>query len=376
MSRKTFYALLACLAVLEVVVLLSGQFRKDAQMANAPGAIEPRTFASPSASASALYVEPAAGFEWLYGLINKAQTSIDMTMDELVDPTFSADLVQACQRGVTVRVILDQSLEKTANTPAFHQLAAAGPNCKVVWSNTQFHATHQKTITIDDRMSVVMTFNLTSRYYADTRDMAVIDVDPADIHAIQAVFKSDLGLEPPTPPSSDNSDQPGPKSAHNLIWSPTTAEDDLVSLINDAKKNLRVENEELGAGSIVDALAAACKRGVAVQVAMTDTSANYHPNYKALEAAGCGVHIGANNNSTLYIHAKAMVADLGTPDAIGYVGSINFSVPSMTQNRELGVYVHDTNALAQIGATIDSDYAQFPAYAGTSATAAAVPPRP
>ena len=100
---------------------------------------------------------------------------------------------------------------------------------------------------------------------------------------------------------------------------------------------------------------------------MTDNSANFHANYTTLEKAGCGVHIGANNATTLYIHAKALVADLGTTNAIGYLGSINFSIASLTRNRELGLFVHDTSTLQALATTITTDYNSFPAY--TAATA-------
>ena len=45
----------------------------------------------------------------IYALINSAQKSIDMSMWALADTTFSGDLVAACNRGVTVRVVLDQT---------------------------------------------------------------------------------------------------------------------------------------------------------------------------------------------------------------------------------------------------------------------------
>ena len=47
---------------------------------------------------------------------------------------------------------------------------------------------------------------------------------------------------------------------------------------------------------------------------------SYHANFSALEAAGCGMHVGANNDSTLYIHAKAILADLGTSSQVAYTG--------------------------------------------------------
>ncbi len=365
MPRKTLLILLACLGLLELGVLASGYLNHH----RANSATDSHSQAVPTSPASsALYIEPGAGFGWLYALVNNAQASLEMTMYELVDTTFSADLVQACQRGVKVRVILDQNLEKAANTLAYNQLSAAGPNCQVAWANPNFAATHQKTIVLDRKEAIVMSFNLTSRYYADTRDLALVDTDTLDVNTIRGTFKTDFG-------STDA--HPAPAAVgQNLIWSPSTAEDDLLSLISGAKETLLVENEELAAPVIVDALAAACKRGVHVSLAMTDTSPTYHANYATLEAAGCGVHIGADDNDTLYIHAKALVADLGNPAAIGYAGSINFSNASMTQNRELGLYVHDTGILQQIATTITSDYNSFPAYAAHTTLPNTQPARP
>jgi cardiolipin synthase A/B len=369
-NRRALVAALVLLALLELGLLLTAHFgRHKPDPATAKPAVGLPDPALPFAlTTPTLYIEPTAGFTWVYTLVNNAKASIDLTMYELVDTTFSADLVAACQRGVKVRVILDQSLEKTANTPAYNQLSAAGPNCTVAWSNPQFQATHEKSIIVDGNTAAVMTFNLTSRYYAETRDMALVDTDTADVGAIEATFTKDFGS------TTDKTFEPN--AGHNLIWSPTTAEDDLISLINGAKSTLLVENEELGASTIVDALASACKRGVKVSLAMTDTSTNYHASYATLEQAGCGVHIGPNNSETLYIHAKAIVADLGTSNAVGYVGSINFSNASMTENRELGLYVHDANNLTNIANTITSDFNQFPAYAASKAPANTQPALP
>jgi cardiolipin synthase A/B len=288
----------------------------------------------------------------LYALVNNAQKTIDMTMYELVDTTFSADLIAACQRGVKVRVILDQSLEKSSNTPAYNQLNAQ-TNCSAAWSNPAFQATHQKTIILDGTTVAIMSLNLTSRYYSTTRDFALIENDPVDIAAIQTTFNTDYGS------TTDYSYVPN--NGDDLIWSPTNAQSALLGVINGATSTLLVENEEMSAASIVSALEAACQRGVSVHIAMTDTG-SYHSNYTALQAAGCGVHTYVDNSTTLYIHAKAIVADYGTSAQTAYMGSINFSNASMTENRELGLYISDPTVLQQLYTTITSDYAGAPAY--------------
>lgn len=306
------------------------------------------------AGSHTLYVEPDAGFNWLYTLVNGAHSSIDMTMYELVDTAFSADLVAACGRGVHVRVILDQSLEKTGNTPAYDQLNSAGTNCSAAWSNPQFGATHEKSLVIDNTTAVIMTLNLTSRYYTETRDLALVENDVNDIKAIETTFNTDLNS------TADLGYHPG--GGDDLIWSPTSAQLALLNIIDSAKKTLLVENEEMSSSTIVEALEGSCRRGVAVEIAMTDTATSYHANYGALQQAGCGVHVGANDATTLYIHAKTMVADLGTAGQVGYLGSINFSDASLSKNRELGLYVYDAGLLNGLSNTVTKDYASFPAY--------------
>ena len=347
----------ASLAASVSLALLFSTGCRTARTASGPAAATSARVAAnptPAPGTHTLYVEPDAGFSWLYTLVNGAQHTVDMTMYELVDPTFSADLVSACGRGVRVRVILDQSLEKASNTPAYTQINGAGPNCTAAWSNLQFQATHEKSLVIDNTTAAILTLNLASRDYTSTRDLALVENDPNDIKAIETTFNTDYNS------ATDLGYHPA--GGDDLIWSPTTSQLALLNIIDSAKKTLLVENEEMGSSTIVEALEADCKRGVAVHIAMTDTNPSYHANYTALEAAGCGVHIGANNPATLYIHAKTMVADLGTPGQVGYLGSINFSNASLNSNRELGLYLYDAGILTQLSTTVTADYARFPAF--------------
>ncbi len=309
---------------------------------------------SAPAQTPVLYTYPSASTVTpLYALVKGAKKTIDMTMYELVDTTFSADLVAACKRGVKVRVILDQNLEKTYNAPAYKQLNAT-TNCTAAYANPAFQATHQKSFIVDGTTVAILTLNLTSRYYKTSRDFALVEHDAADIAAIQATFNADFKS------TTDFSYQPS--AGTDLIWSPTTATADLLGIINGAKKTLLVENEEMGAANVVSALEAACKRGVAVHLAMTDTG-TYDTEFTALKAAGCGVHTYTSTTTGLYIHAKVMIADYGLATQKVYLGSINFSTPSMTENRELGLYVTDTATIKSLNTTLTADYAGAAAFA-------------
>jgi hypothetical protein len=332
--------------------------------AGSPQSISLSGAGTTSAVSHTLYVFPEAdnSVTPLYALVNNAQKTIDMTMYELQDTVFSGDLVTACARGIKVRVLLDASLVKSANTPAYTQLNAAGANCSAVFSNTAFQATHQKTITIDGTVTAIMSLNLQSQYYSTTRDFALVENDAADIAAIQATFNADYAAGTPNGGAQGASDfgyTPG--AGDDLIWSPTTAQAAMLGIINNAKSTLLVENEEMGAANIVSALESACQRGVIVHVAMVNQS-SYESNFKALEAAGCGVHVYPDTATGFYIHATAVVADYGQATQSVYMGSINYSIASMTENRELGLYISDAASVQLLYTTMTADYTGGTAY--------------
>ena len=110
-------------------------------------------------------------YQQIYSLINSATSTLDMTMYELTDTTAESDLVADAKRGVTVRVILDVNREKTHNTPAFNYLSSER-RARRCGQPTKYAATHQKTITVDKVESAIMSGNLTSQYYATSRDFA------------------------------------------------------------------------------------------------------------------------------------------------------------------------------------------------------------
>ena len=299
------------------------------------------------------FPEPDNSVTPLYTFVNNAQHTIDMTMYALEDTAFSADLVAACGRGVKVRVILDTNNEKSGNTAAYTLLNAT-TNCSAVWANKSFQVTHQKSIIVDGTQVAIMSLNLQSQYYSTTRDFALIENDPVDIAAIQATFNMDYGAGNTTS-TTEYAYSPG--TGDDLIWSPTTAAPDMQAIINNATKTLLVENEEMAtsASYIVSDLVAACTRGVTVRIAM-EYSSSYVSNFNALKAAGCKLST-YNNPNGFYIHAKAVVADYGLPTQNVYMGSINYSNASMTENRELGVYIADPASVQLLNATMAADYA-------------------
>jgi cardiolipin synthase len=285
----------------------------------------------------------------IYALIASAHKSIELTMYELVDTDAELALELAAGRGVVVRVMLDTNRERAANQPAYDELTAMGVH--VAWADPRYAATHQKTLIVDRATALVMSLNMTSRYYSTTRDYGALDRIPSDVAAIEQVFDADFQHANVTP-----------LAAADLVWSPKQSAPALLALIAAARSQLWVENEEMADKQVVAALTNAAHRGVRVVVVMTEQH-GWDAAFKTLTAAHVSVRVYASNAS-LYIHAKAIVADAGTPRQRAFVGSENFSVTSLNSNRELGLLTLDASVVNVLATTIQRDAAGAHAWVG------------
>ncbi len=338
-------ALLAAVTGIGVVLALAGckvQVQDATPAGTADGATGAAVTGATSISrAGLLAVEPSAGFSPVYNLINQAVHSINVTMYEFSDTTAEHDLGAAARRGVRVRVILDHQ-EMSLNSGAYSYFRSHG--VKVTWSSPDYRYTHQKTITADGSRAVIMTANLTSKYYATSRDFLVTDTSRADISAITTVFDADF---------AKHSVRPGDGS--DLVWSPTDAQDQLIALINGARSSLRIYSEEMGDATVEKALIAAARRGVTVQVCGENESGEYDADFA--ELAKGGVRISYYSSSAgFYIHGKVIEADYGTGRAKVFIGSENFSSTSLNRNRELGLITSSPAVMSAIASTFAADF--------------------
>jgi len=332
-SRAAACTIAACLALAGCDTRQSG--------ADAGVVAIPISVPTPSPGALSVLTEPDQGIAPVYALLRAAQHSIDLTMYELADTQAVQVLETAAARGITVRVILDINREKAANTPAYEALKAHG--VQVIWADTRYAATHEKAIVIDRSVAAVMSLNLTSRYYSDTRDFAVLDRQPSDVAAIEQVFDADFR----------HANTPAPTGA-DLVWSPGS-EPALLQIVNRASASLLLENEEMALPAVTSALVQAAHRGVAVTVVMTRQD-DWAKDFDTLVAAHVGVRTYAPT-AALYIHAKAIVADAGTSHQCAFIGSENFSAASLQHNRELGLLTADPGVVTSLASTIRSDAA-------------------
>jgi len=311
-----------------------------------------------AAASHTLIVQPDDGRTLVLSNLNAAKTSIDLTIYEISDPQIMAALQAAQKRKVTVRVLYNWYSFTTDDQqrtvmPAIQQLTAAGIQCKQAPRN--FEVTHEKAFVIDGATAIVMSFNLTSEYFSDTRDFGIVTTVPAEVTEIANVFSADWNGKSIVP------------KVPSLVWSPVNSRTKLTALINAASKTLDLYCEEVEDPGTLGAMVAAAKRGVKVRfmAALLTGQGNANGNAQGLTYLQSG-HVNAVCKSfpiaggkvQMYIHAKMALADHGTAKAQAYIGSENFTCVSLDDNRECGILVTEPAILDRLQATYNSDWAQ------------------
>jgi cardiolipin synthase A/B len=333
------------LAVVGLVVVVAWHLSSAPPVSSGVAALP---LAAPrGAAGDSLIVEPDDGMSGIDDLLASPRRTLDLTMYELSDPTVESLLAADAARGVRVRVLLDGGFQRSRNTPAHDFLTGRG--VQVFWSSRRYTVTHQKTAVIDGSTAVVMSLNFTAQYYATSRDVAVVDRDRHDVAAIERVFDADIRGSPTVTPAADD-----------LVWSPRQSAADLVALVEGARRSIDLESEELSSEPVVAAVAEAARRGVSVRLAMTYQS-DWAANFNRLSAAGVRVSV-MRGETPLYIHAKLLIVDAGTPHGRAFVGSENLSDTSLLHDRELGVVLVTSSLVSRLGALVDRDVADGQAW--------------
>ena len=156
-----------------------------------------------------LITEPNQGVAPVLDAVQHARRAVDVVMYELEDTRFEAALAADERRGVHVRGRLDGGYYgegSSQNQAAYAYLKSR--RVPVRWTPKHFALTHQKTVVLDRRTALILTFNLTPQYYSSSRDLGIADTNPADVRAIEATFANDWGRRA-TRPRAQRQRRPG-----------------------------------------------------------------------------------------------------------------------------------------------------------------------
>lgn len=297
---------------------------------------------TPAAGAQQLLVLPDDGVQPVLDLIQGAQRSIRLKIYLFTYRDLRAALVQAANRGVNVRVLIEQEPVEGAdsNLEAYNFLRGGG--VEVRWTPAAYRLTHEKTLVVDDAIVLTGTFNYTVSSFNSNREYGLLLRDPALVAEIAALFDADWAGEPYQPAANSP-----------LVISPHNSRAALLALIDGARQSLWLQQSTLLDDEITAHLAQAARRGVEVRFIGPLRQGEQdlaEPNYTQIEQAGAQVARLASPT----IHAKIILAD----GRQALIGSINLTYSSLNLNRELGLITAQPEVIARLRRTFESDWAQ------------------
>lgn len=320
-------AAVAGLLVMAVVFTIWIVGRVEPSFSPFPGEATSTLTAGPAAVDSAgvvgIFVEPDDGRAPILTELAAAERNIDLHVYLLSDKEIIDALIGAEERGVRVRVLLEEHPfgGSGQNPMTFDRLQAAG--AEVRWSNPAFRFSHIKMFVIDQDVAIIMNLNLSASAFTDNRELAAITTRPPEVTQAVALFEADWEREA----------EPvrGP-----LVVSPTDSRAVLLGLIDSARTSLDIYAEVMRDDEIIQALADAEARGVDVRLVVSpEYGDNDRGETEREQLAREGVEVVLARG--VYIHAKAIIVD----DQRLWLGSQNFTATSLDQNREVGIVIDD-----------------------------------
>lgn len=284
-----------------------------------------------------LFEEPIDGKDPILSAINSSAKEIDMEMYLLSDKDVIAGLISSCQRGVVVRIMLEEHPFGGGNLNQKTKQAFTNSCVKAQWTNSAFSLTHEKTIIIDGQEVFILNQNLTSSSFTKNREYDIADTNREDIREIQKIFDADWTRSSFT------------QTNDNLVISPNSSREKLTSLISAATKEIDAEVEVIDDQEILHLLEDKAKN-IPVRLIVPDLSQIAANKKSLIDLKTHGVKVKTLKSP--YIHAKLLIID----GKKAYVGSINFTTQSMDSNREVGILLSQRDIVGQLSQDFSTDW--------------------
>ncbi len=227
---------------------------------------------------------------------------------------------------------------------------------------------HGKMVLVDGKSALISTGNFNNSSLCSVsddssrcnRDYSVIIDEKASLNVLNKVFSADFAGRP-AKMDQILSDNPG----HQLTISPY-AHDTILKLVRSAKSSIALQAQYLKEPELNEELARAALRGVKVQATLAsacsfaridDAGADkLREILSPMLDAGVDIKMFTKRNriggKPAYLHSKSFVID----GKRAWIGSINGSTQSFTQNREFGVISDEAHLVAKLSRIMQSDH--------------------
>jgi phosphatidylserine/phosphatidylglycerophosphate/cardiolipin synthase-like enzyme len=283
-------------------------------------------------------------------LIASTSKQLLLKQFKLESPAVLDALLEAHRRGVEVRAMLNPHTSggDRWNDAAFSQLEATG--IAVSWTSDAFPVTHEKSMVFDRESALISTFNLSDKYFTQTRDYGVLTHAPAVVAEVIAGFDADWNSQPFQPDLEVG-----------LVWSNQHSRGQLARIIDMARRSLWIQHPKFVDAVILERVIAARERGVKVHFlcggkhGISDWDIyDTFSSLRIMERFGVKVR----RHKHLKLHAKLVLVD----DHYAQTGSMNIDRSAFDVRRELGIESDAPEVVERLRQTFESDWDQASPY--------------
>lgn len=353
-----------------------------------PQPLPPERVILPNYPASGFYENSSANV--VLRALESARRNIDIEIYLMWDKDVHAAIGRAMDRGVKVRIILDEEASrdcKLVSPPEQNekedcvQLRALLNRVKENGGSVQrfskenlcgvkgkFCHQHGKLILVDETFALISSGNFNPPNLCNknqklsrcNRDYSYVTFDAEPVRTLLNVFDKDLIGQP-----YDLKNILDSQKESKLTVSPFSAES-LLKAIQSAAHSIQVENQYLNDPEMNQALMDAATRGVKVEVTTASACAFGRPTekekekwiktYSAFEEAGISSRMFTRSMKVGdlpgYLHGKALLVD----QKLGWVGSINGSFTALRLNREFGIFFEEPKDVSNLDQFLLKDH--------------------
>ncbi|RLM39113.1 phosphatidylserine/phosphatidylglycerophosphate/cardiolipin synthase family protein [Haloarcula sp. Atlit-120R] len=297
-------------------------------------------------------------------------------------------LIAAQRRGATVRVLLEGEpvgSRTAAEARTLDRLTEAGVPVRVLTGSRARYRYHHAKYAVADEQAVVLTENWKPAGTGgnSSRGWGVVTAQPRVVAGLNRTFRSDAGwqdskswgqyrrgrqFERGEPATGEYQTRFSAESVTvrrtDLLVTPDNAQGELVATIDSADDSVDVVQPTVGDwdSPLLRALRRAASRGVEVRLLLSDAwyvreenarTAKRFREWAKRNDAALAAKVADPDGRYEKIHAKGAVVD----DERVVVGSLNWNEQAATENREVVVVLHGSDAAAYFGAVFDTDWA-------------------
>jgi cardiolipin synthase len=279
-----------------------------------------------------LIVQPGDSFFPIVDAIDSATSSIKMTIFRMNDPIVREAMTYAVSRGVKVQALVAPASKgwTKRNKRLSEELSKVGIEVTVPRARKEkIKRYHYKIMTIDNAVSLILTFNPTQKNLHYARDFGLLIRDPEIATELSRLFDADWSGEAFKP-----ADLP-------LLISPYNSRQKMLELLSSAERTIRILDAKVEDQQAIGLLLRKASGGCSIKIISEDTSYDeVVPNYHVRKLA------------RYKLHAKCVVVD-GTRF---FIGSQNIRPTSLDRRREVGLVVEDDAMARKIERVFDEDW--------------------